>query len=122
MNPTWYAGQCPAGRSPTMADQTPRRPGADPARISPEIYVYATAKNFLNIYDALRIEKFKIEVASYDPGSGKQTGLAAAWLDMDEMRLLIHLITLRLFPTVRCPRRCNRPASVGVHAAGRRAS
>ncbi len=47
-----------------MADQTPRRPGADPGRISPEIYVYATNKNFLNIYDALRIEKFKIEVGA----------------------------------------------------------
>jgi hypothetical protein len=89
-----------AGRIPTMNDPNSQHPTADPTRISPEIYVYATNKNFLNIYDALRIEKFKIEVASYDPGSGKQTGLAAAWLDLDEMRLLIHLVTLRLFPTV----------------------
>ena len=30
------------------------------AKLSPEIYVYATNKNFLNLYDALRIDKVKI--------------------------------------------------------------
>jgi hypothetical protein len=69
-------------------------------RVSPEIYVYTTAKHFLNIYDALRIEKVKIELASYDQATGKQTGLVTAWLDLDEMRLLIHLVTFRLFQPV----------------------
>lgn len=75
------------------------RPAA-PDRILPEIYVYTTAKHFLNIYDALRIEKCKIEIARYDPATSKQTGRATAWLDLDEIRLLVHLVTFRLFPIV----------------------
>jgi hypothetical protein len=70
------------------------------AQISPEIYVYATNKNFLNLYDALRIAKVKLELASYDPASGRQTGLAHAWLDVDDVRLLAHLVTMRLFKDV----------------------
>jgi hypothetical protein len=69
-------------------------------RLSPEIYVYATNKNFLNLYDALRIDKVKIEIAGYDPGSNRQTGLANAWLDLDDARLLSHLICNRLFAGV----------------------
>jgi hypothetical protein len=69
-------------------------------RLSPEIFVYATNKNFLNVYDALRIEKIKIEIAGYDQATGKQTGLAGAWLDVDDMRLLAHLVTTRLFKDV----------------------
>jgi hypothetical protein len=69
-------------------------------RLSPEIFVYATNKNFLNVYDALRIEKVKIEIAGYDQATGKQTGLAGAWLDVDDMRLLAHLVTTRLFKDV----------------------
>ena len=38
-------------------------------RLSPEIYVYATNKNFLNLYDALRIDKVKLEIAGYDPAT-----------------------------------------------------
>jgi hypothetical protein len=72
----------------------------DRGRISPEIFVYATNKNFLNVYDALRIDKIKIEVAGYDQASGKQTGLASAWLDVDDMRLLAHLVVTRLFKDV----------------------
>src|SRR2546430_10359518 len=72
----------------------------DRSRLSPEIYVYATNKNFLNIYDALRIDKVKIEVAGYDQASGRQTGIASAWLDVDDLRLLAHLVTTRLFKDV----------------------
>jgi hypothetical protein len=72
----------------------------DRGRLSPEIFVYATNKNFLNVYDALRIEKIKIEIAGYDQATGKQTGLAGAWLDVDDMRLLAHLVTTRLFKDV----------------------
>jgi len=69
-------------------------------KVSPEIYVYSTNKNFLNIYDALRIEKIKIEVAGYDQASSRQTGLAAAWLDLDDARLLAHLVITRQFREV----------------------
>src|SRR5690242_9995614 len=69
-------------------------------KVSPEIYVYATNKNFLNIYDALRIDKVKIEVAGYDQSSGRQTGIASAWLDVDDLRLLAHLVITRQFKDV----------------------
>jgi hypothetical protein len=69
-------------------------------KISPEIYVYATNKNFLNVYDALRIEKLKIEIAGYDPATKHQTGHASAWLDKDEARLVSHLVCHRLFASV----------------------
>jgi hypothetical protein len=69
-------------------------------RLSPEIFVYATNKNFLNIYDALRIEKIKVEVAGYDPATNRQTGHASAWLDAHEARLISHLVTNRLFAVV----------------------
>jgi len=69
-------------------------------RLSPEIYVYATNKNFLNLYDALRIEKVKVEIAGYDQSSNRQTGIASAWLDVDDVRLLCHLVTNRLFSAV----------------------
>ena len=70
------------------------------AKLSPEIYVYATNKNFLNLYDALRIDKVKIEIAGYDPAINRQTGHASAWLDKDDARLLTHLICNRLFAPV----------------------
>jgi hypothetical protein len=70
------------------------------ARLSPEIYVYATKKNFLNLYDALRIEKVKFEVSGYDPDTNRQTGVAVAWLDLDDARLLTHLVAHRLFVSV----------------------
>jgi|GEM_PF-1510450 len=77
------------------------RPHGTPvAKVSPEIYVYATNKNFLNVYDALRIEKIKIEVAGYDQSSGRQTGIAGAWLDVDDARLLTHLVITRQFREV----------------------
>lgn len=69
-------------------------------RLSPEIFVYATNKNFLNVYDALRIEKIKVEIAGYDPATNRQTGHATGWLDMSEMRLLAHLVTQRQFASV----------------------
>jgi hypothetical protein len=69
-------------------------------KLSPEIFVYATNKNFLNVYDALRIEKIKIEIAGYDPATNRQTGHATAWLDAHEARLLSHLVSQRLFPSV----------------------
>ena len=31
---------------------------------------------------------------------GKQTGLASAWLDVDDMRLLAHLVVTRQFKDV----------------------
>ncbi len=77
------------------------RPHGTPvSKVSPEIYVYATNKNFLNVYDALRIEKIKIEVAGYDQSSGRQTGIAGAWLDVDDARLLTHLVITRQFREV----------------------
>lgn len=69
-------------------------------RLSPEIYVYATNKNFLNLYDALRIEKVKVEIAGYDPNTNRQTGHASAWLDLADARLLCHLACNRLFAEV----------------------
>jgi hypothetical protein len=69
-------------------------------RLSPEIYVYATNKNFLNLYDALRIEKIKVEIAGYDPASNRQTGHATAWLDVADARLLAHLACNRVFVPV----------------------
>ncbi|HMA38340.1 MAG TPA: hypothetical protein VKY74_28085 [Chloroflexia bacterium] len=69
-------------------------------KVSPEIYVYATNKNFLNVYDALRIDKVKLEVAGYDQTTGKQTGIASAWIDVDDLRLLAHLIISRQFKDV----------------------
>ena len=69
-------------------------------RLSPEIFVYATNKNFLNVYDALRIDKIKVEIAGYDPATNRQTGHAAGWLDTSEMRLLAHLVTQRHFAAV----------------------
>ena len=69
-------------------------------RLSPEVYIYATSKHFLNIYDALRIDKFKVEIAGYDPTTNRQTGHASAWLDKDDVRLLCHLVCNRLFMQV----------------------
>lgn len=69
-------------------------------KLSPEIYVYATNKNFLNLYDALRIDKVKVEIAGYDPASNRQTGHASAWLDKDDARLLSHLVCNRLFSPI----------------------
>ncbi len=69
-------------------------------RPSSEIYVYATNKNFLNIYDALRIDKIKVEVTGYDPETRRQTGHASAWLDRADARLLTHMIAHRIFASV----------------------
>lgn len=69
-------------------------------RLSPEIFVYATNKNFLNIYDALRIDKIKVEITGYDQATKRQTGHASAWLDRADARLLTHLVSNRLFATV----------------------
>lgn len=59
---------------------------------SPEITVYATNKNFLNIYDCLGIDKVKFEVASYDPKTRRQTARAFAYVDVDKVRLIIHAV------------------------------
>ena len=69
-------------------------------KIAPPIVEYATNRRFLNILDALRIDKVKIELASYDPASGRRTGLVTAWLDRDKMLLLCHLVLTRQFATV----------------------
>ncbi len=69
-------------------------------KISPEIYVYATNKNFLNVYDALRIDKLKLEIAGYDQATNRQTGHANAWLDKDDARLIAHLVCNRLFASI----------------------
>lgn len=70
------------------------------SKISPEIYVYATNKHFFNIYDALRIDKIKIEIAGYDQSTNRQTGHASAWLDKDDARFIAHLVCNRLFGPV----------------------
>ena len=59
---------------------------------NPEITVYATSKNFLNIYDCLGIDKIKFEVASYDPKTRRQTARAFAYVDVDKVRLIIHAV------------------------------
>ncbi len=69
-------------------------------KISPEVYVYATNKHFFNVYDALRIDKMKIEIAGYDQATNRQTGHASAWLDRDDARLMAHLIVNRHFAAV----------------------
>jgi hypothetical protein len=69
-------------------------------RLSPEIFVYATNKNFLNLYDALRIDKIKVEIAGYDPATNRQTGHATAWIDLDDARLLSYLVCQRSFAEV----------------------
>lgn len=73
---------------------------ADAPKLSPEIFVYTTNKNFFNLYDALRIGKVRLEVAGYDQQSGHQTGRASAWLDVDDLRLLCHLVCTRAFQDV----------------------
>lgn len=70
-------------------------PADAPAKLAPEIFVYATNKAFLNIYDALTIDRVKVELASYDATSGRQTGRAGAYLGVDDLRLLAHLILTR---------------------------
>jgi hypothetical protein len=70
------------------------------SKLSPEIYVYATNKHFINLYDALRISKIKLEIAGYDPATNRQTGHASAWIDLDDARLLSHLVCHRLFTPV----------------------
>jgi len=59
---------------------------------NPEITVYATNKNFLNVYDCLEIGKVKIEVASYDPKTHRQTARAYAYVDVAKVRLIIHAV------------------------------
>ena len=68
-------------------------------QVSPEILVHATNKAFLNLYDALPIGKVKVEVASYDPHSRAQTARAVAWVGVNDVKLLTHLVKARLF----CP-------------------
>ena len=58
--------------------------------ISPEIAVYSTRGAFCNFYDALDINKIKVEVAEYDPSTREQTARAVAWLDVDQVMLLIY--------------------------------
>ncbi len=80
-----------------MDENMSRNQSHRPTKLSPEVYVYATSKHFLNVYDALRIDKFKVEIAGYDPTTNRQTGCASAWLDKDDLRLLAHLVCTRLF-------------------------
>jgi hypothetical protein len=56
---------------------------------SPEIFVYATNKNFLNFYDALAINKVQITAAQY----GDSYVSARVYMDLDDIRLLIHAVT-----------------------------
>jgi hypothetical protein len=72
----------------------------EPARLSPEIVVYATNKSFLNIYDALAIERVKVEVARYDPATRRQLDRAGAYLPVADVRLLCHLVVTRQFAAV----------------------
>jgi hypothetical protein len=69
-------------------------------RLSPEIVVYATNKNFLNVYDALSIDRVKLELAAYDKETHHQSDRASAYLKVDSFRLLAHLVLTRQFATV----------------------
>ncbi len=72
---------------------------AGPSKIRPEIAVYTTAKNFLNLLDAVDIGKVQVELASYDKAAGKQTARASFWLDVGDARLVAWAITNGEFKT-----------------------
>lgn len=57
----------------------------------PEIVRYASRSAFFTVYDHLGIGKVKVEVATHEPGRG-QTGRAVAYLDVADLRLVIHAL------------------------------
>ena len=59
--------------------------------VHPEIVTYATQSAFFTAYDCLDIGKVKVEVATYERGQG-QTGRAVAYLDVADLRLVIHAL------------------------------
>ena len=59
--------------------------------VHPEIVTYATQSAFFTAYDCLDIGKVKVEVATYERGQG-QTGRAVAYLDVADLRLVIHAV------------------------------
>lgn len=71
-------------------------PNPDEIRLYQEIVVYATNKNFLNIYDALDIDKVKVALAEYGTKGYNQ---AVVWLDRDEILFLIHMVIFGMFKT-----------------------
>lgn len=66
-------------------------------KIDAEIYVYATKNRFFNIFDALKIGKVHLQLTSYNAEARRQEGNAHYWLDINEARLLAHLISLTIF-------------------------
>lgn len=66
-----------------------------------EVYVYATNKNFLNVYDVLArqtgetdmLDKLRFQLAQYSDGYRQ----AYCYLDRDEARMLMHAIAFGLF-------------------------
>ena len=59
--------------------------------VHPEIVTYATRSAFFTVYDHLEIGKVKVEVATYERGQG-QTGRAVAYLDVADLRVVIHAL------------------------------
>jgi hypothetical protein len=69
-------------------------PENNEVRLNQEVVVYATNKNFLNIFDALEIDKLRLTLAEY--GQKGYTS-AVVWLDRDEMLFLAHMVTMGFF-------------------------
>lgn len=67
--------------------------------VHPEIVVYATQGAFFTTYDCLDIGKVKVEVATYERGQG-QTGRALAYLDVADLRLVIHALKSAQFESL----------------------
>lgn len=56
---------------------------------------YATNKQFLNVYDALAIQRIEWELVDYDLGTRSHRSKANAFIEVDKMRLLAHLVSIR---------------------------
>lgn len=64
-----------------------------------EVWKRATQKQFFNVSDATQIGKLKFEVATYAPDYAQ----ASAYLDFSEVRLVSHLVGVRLFSKMNFP-------------------
>jgi len=54
------------------------------------IYEYATNKQFLNFFEAIGIEKLKVELVNYDPQRRQHTDRAVCYLPVTKAKLIIH--------------------------------
>lgn len=56
---------------------------------------YTTNKQFLNVYDALGIQRLEWELVEYDRDARVHKQKASAFIEVDKMRLLAHLVSMR---------------------------